>query len=152
MHCRRGHATYLHEIGARFRFPVKHNQPGAYTALDAPPWALTPIGHRSVEHGHGRTVTRTIQVLPTPADLPFPHLNQVWLIERYTHDTTGAPIGAVAQLSLTSLTPPRPTPPRSPNSSNTTGTSSRFTGSATPSTTKTTPAPEPATDPTSWPP
>lgn len=25
-----------------------------------------------------------------PADLSFPHVNQVWLIERYTHDPTGA--------------------------------------------------------------
>lgn len=110
LHCQRGHATYLHEIGARFCFPVKHNQPGVFTALDALPWAQTPIGHRSVEHGHGRTVTRTIQVLPAPTDLPFPHVNQVWLIERYTHDTTGALIGAVAQLGLTSLTPTQADP------------------------------------------
>ena len=112
LHCQRAHATYLHERGAQFCFPVKHNQPGVYTALDALPWTQTPIGHRRVEHGHGRTVTRTIQVLPAPADLPFPHVNQVWLIERYTHDTTGALIGAVAQLGLTSLTPAQADPPR----------------------------------------
>jgi predicted transposase YbfD/YdcC len=110
LHCQRGHATYLHNLGAQFCFPVKHNQPGVYTALDALPWAQTPIGHRSVEHSHGRTVTRTIQVLPAPKDLPFPHVNQVWLIERYTHDTTGALIGAVAQLGLTSLTPAQADP------------------------------------------
>lgn len=112
LHCQRGHATYLRERGAQFCFPVKHNQPGVYTAIDALPWAQTPIGHRSVEHGHGRTVTRTIQVLPTPADLPFPHVNQVWLIERYTHDTTGALLNAVAQLGLTSLTPAQAGPAR----------------------------------------
>lgn len=103
LHCQRTHATYLHEIGAQFCFPVKHNQPGVYAALDTLPWAQTPIGHHRVEHGHGRTVTRTIRVLPAPADLPFPHVNQVWLIERYTYDNTGTLIGAVAQLGLTSL-------------------------------------------------
>ncbi len=112
LHCQRGHATYLHNLGAQFCFPVKHNQPGVYTALDALAWAQTPIGHRSVEHGHGRTLTRTIQVLPTPADLPFPHVNQVWLIERYTHDTTGGLLSAVAQLGLTSLTPAQASPAR----------------------------------------
>jgi predicted transposase YbfD/YdcC len=111
LHCQRAHATYLHERGAQFCFPVKHNQPGVYTALDALPWAQTPIGHRGIEHGHGRTVTRTIQVLPAPADLPFPHVNQVWLIERYTHDTTGDLISAIAQLGLTSLTPTQADPP-----------------------------------------
>jgi predicted transposase YbfD/YdcC len=112
LHCQRSHATYLHKIGAQFCFPVKHNQPGLYVALDALPWAQTPIGHRHVEHGHGRTVTRTIQVLPAPPDLPFPHVNQVWLIECYTHDSTGVLISAVAQLGLSSLTPTRADPAR----------------------------------------
>jgi len=30
--------------------------------------------------GHGRITTRTIQVLPGPDDLPFPHVSQVFLI------------------------------------------------------------------------
>ncbi|MGQ0483700.1 MAG: ISAs1 family transposase [Pseudonocardia sp.] len=105
LHCQRGHASYLHEKGAQFCFPVKHNQPGVYTALDALPWAQTPIGHRRIDRGHGRGVTRTIQVLPAPpADLPFPHVNQVWLVERYTHNSAGTLTDAVAQLGLTSLT------------------------------------------------
>jgi predicted transposase YbfD/YdcC len=112
LHCQRGHATSLHKIGAQFCFPVKHNQPGVYTALDALPWTQTPLGHRHVERGHARTVTRTIQVLPAPADLPFPHVSQVWLIERYTHDHTGRLLGAVAQLGLTSLTAAQADPAR----------------------------------------
>ena len=112
LHCQRGHATSLHTIGAQFCFPVKHNQPGVYTALDALDWTQTPIGHRHVERGHARVVTRTIQVLPAPEDLPFPHVNQVWLIERYTHDTTGRLVGAVAQLGLTSLTAAQADPAR----------------------------------------
>ena len=70
---------------------VKRNQPGLYAALDALPWADTPIAHRDVDTGHGRITTRTIQTLPAPADLPFPHVNQVWLIERYVTDPTGTP-------------------------------------------------------------
>jgi len=110
LHCQRSHATYLHEIGAQFCFPVKHNQPGVYAALDALDWAQASIGHHTVDHGHGRTVTRTIQVLPAPADLPFPHVNQVWLIERNTHDSAGTLVGAVAQLGLTSLAPTQADP------------------------------------------
>jgi hypothetical protein len=49
-------------------------------------------------------------VLPAPANLPFPHINQVWLIERYTHDPAGTPLSAVAALGLTNL----PTHPGTP--------------------------------------
>ena len=57
-----------------------------------------------------RVTTRTIRVLPAPADLPFPHVNQVWLIERYVTDPTGTPRSAVAALGVTSLTDTRATP------------------------------------------
>ena len=49
-------------------------------------------------------------MLPAPADLPFPHVNQVWLIERYVTDPTGTPVSAVAALGVTSLTDTRATP------------------------------------------
>jgi hypothetical protein len=42
-------------------------------------------------------------VLPAPADLPFPHVNQAWLVERYITDPTGAPRSAVAALGVTNL-------------------------------------------------
>ena len=89
LHTQRGHAEYLHQRGAGFVFTCKHNQPGLYAALNALPWSQTPIAARDLDTGHGRVTTRTIQVLPAPTDLPFPHVNQVWLVERYTHDTTG---------------------------------------------------------------
>lgn len=62
LHCQRSHAEYLHQHGAGFVFTVKQNQPALYAALDALPWAEVPIGHREVDHGHGRITTRTIQV------------------------------------------------------------------------------------------
>lgn len=103
LHCQRDHATWLHERGAGFVFTAKHNQPGLFAALDALPWTDTPITHRQVDRGHGRITTRTIQVRPAPPDLPFPHVNQVWLIERYVTDTTGTPTSAIAALGVTNL-------------------------------------------------
>jgi predicted transposase YbfD/YdcC len=103
LHCQRDHATYLHQRGAGFVFTVKHNQPGLFAALDALPWTDTPVAHRQTDRGHGRITTRTIQTLPAPPDLPFPHVEQVWLIERYVTDTAGIPTSAIAALGVTNL-------------------------------------------------
>ncbi|MFG1861087.1 hypothetical protein [Microbispora bryophytorum] len=73
-----------------------------YDALDALPWRDAPIAHHSTHKGHGRITTRTIQVLPAPPDLPFPHVNQVWLIERHVTATDGTPLSAIAQLGIAS--------------------------------------------------
>lgn len=110
LHCQRTHAEYLHERGASFVFTAKHNQPALFAALDALPWADTPICHRDIDRDHGRTTTRTIQVRPAPDDLPFPHVNQVWLVERYVHDPTGTPLSAIAALGVTGLTDQQVTP------------------------------------------
>jgi DDE_Tnp_1-associated/Transposase DDE domain len=110
LHSQRSHAQYLHDHGAEFVLTVKQNQPTLYAALDALPWADTPIAARHVDTSHGRVTTRTIQTLPAPADLPFPHVNQVWLIERYVTDTAGTSRSAVAALGVTSLTTARATP------------------------------------------
>jgi predicted transposase YbfD/YdcC len=110
LHTQRAHADYLHERGAGFVFTCKHNQPRLFAALDALPWAQTPIAARQVDRGHGRVTTRTIQVMPAPADLPFPHVNQVWLIERYVTALDGTPSSAVAALGVTNLTAHTTTP------------------------------------------
>jgi len=52
-----------------------------------------------------RITTRTIQVLPAPKNLPFPHVNQVSLIERYTTDPAGTPLSALTALGVASPTP-----------------------------------------------
>jgi predicted transposase YbfD/YdcC len=103
LHTQRDHATHLRSRGAHFVFTAKHNQPGLFAALDALPWAEAPIAARHLDTGHGRRTTRTIQVLPAPEDLPFPHVNQVWLIERYVCDPNGEPLSAIAALGVTSL-------------------------------------------------
>jgi predicted transposase YbfD/YdcC len=110
LHTQRAHAHYLHERGAGFVFTAKQNQPRLFAALDSLPWAQVPIAVRDVDTSHGRITTRTIQVLPAPTDLPFPHVNQVWLIERYTSDPAGKPLTAVAALGVTNLNTDRATP------------------------------------------
>ncbi|MDQ3988867.1 MAG: ISAs1 family transposase, partial [Actinomycetota bacterium] len=89
---------------------VKQNQPTLYAVLNALPSADTPIAARHVDTAHGRVTTCTIQTLPAPADLPFPHVNQVWLIERYVTGTPTSAVAAVAALGVTSLTTTRATP------------------------------------------
>jgi hypothetical protein len=76
-------ADRIHERGGEFVLPVKENRRALSDALDALPWDQVPVAHTATDKGHGRITTRTIQVLPAPDDLPFPHVSQVFLIERY---------------------------------------------------------------------
>ena len=61
LHTQRAHADYLHERGAGFVFTCKQNQPRLFAALDALPWAQTPIAARQVDRGHGRVTRRAIR-------------------------------------------------------------------------------------------
>lgn len=110
LHTVKATADLIHRRGGQFVFPVKENRQSLFDALNALPWNQTPIAYSSVDSGHGRITRRTIQVRPAPADLPFPHVNQVWLIERYVTDTAGIPIGAAAQLGVASHTATQATP------------------------------------------
>ena len=98
-------ADHIHERGGEFVFPVKENRRALFDALDALPWGQVPIAHTVTDKGHGRITTRTIQVLPAPEDLPFPHVSQVFLIERYVTGLHGQPISAVAALGVASPQP-----------------------------------------------
>ncbi|MGH3615440.1 MAG: hypothetical protein ACRDRK_23145 [Pseudonocardia sp.] len=77
---------------------VKANTPTLFAALDALDRAAVPIGHHATETGHGRTERRTIAVMDAPDHIRaiFPHLAQVFLIERY-----------VTRRPLAALPPPR---------------------------------------------
>jgi predicted transposase YbfD/YdcC len=110
LHTQRKHARYLHGRDADFAFCVKDNQPGLFAALDVLPWSDTPITHSATSRGHGRIETRTLQVRPAPPDLPFPHVQQVFLVERAVTTTTGTPLSNVAILGVTSMNPSRGTP------------------------------------------
>lgn len=49
-------------------------------------------------------------MLPAPEDLPFPHVSQVFLIERYVTSLHGQPIPAVAALGVASPKPEQADP------------------------------------------
>jgi predicted transposase YbfD/YdcC len=102
LHTVKATAELIRSRGGHFVLPVKENRGTLFDALDALPWQTIPITHSSTEAGHGRITTRTIQVQPAPPDLPFPHVAQIWLIERYVTTTDGTPISAAAQLGLAS--------------------------------------------------
>jgi predicted transposase YbfD/YdcC len=101
LHTVKATADLIHQQGGHFVLPVKENRAALFDALDALPWATTAVGYESTEAGHGRTTRRTIRVLPAPPGLPFPHVNQVWLIERYVTASDGKQ-SAAAQLGVTS--------------------------------------------------
>ena len=65
-----------------------------------------------MERGHGRIDVRTIKTLPPTGRIAelFPHVRQVFLVERYSYGTDGELLGAVAVLGITSLPPDRPAP------------------------------------------
>jgi len=101
---------YLHRRGAGFILPAKDNQPGLFDALDALPWHDVPVTRAATGRGHGRIETRTIQVLPAPGDLPFPHVSQAYLIERHVTALNGQPLSDIAALGVTSLAATRAGP------------------------------------------
>lgn len=104
LHTVKATADYIHRRGGFFLLPVKENRAALYAACDALPWASTPIAHQYTQRGHGRITRRTIRVLPAPQDLPFPHVKQVYLIERYVTDTAGQSPSAAAAIGVTNLT------------------------------------------------
>jgi predicted transposase YbfD/YdcC len=107
LHTVKATARLIHEGGGEFVFPVKENRRSLFDAIDVLPWKNVPIAHAATDKGHGRITTRTIQVLPAPDGLPFPHVSQVFLIERYVTDLQGRPVSAVAALGVASPEPER---------------------------------------------
>ena len=92
MQTQRKHARWLREEkNAHFVFPVLDNQPTVFDCLDALDWASVPVTAWSVDEDRGRHELRTIQVLPAPAGLNFPHVAQVLLIERPSRSRARVP-------------------------------------------------------------
>jgi predicted transposase YbfD/YdcC len=151
LHTVKATADFICEAGGEFVLPVKENRKALFDALDGLPWHQVPIAHSATDRGHGRITTRTIQVLSAPEDLPFPHVSQVLLIERYVSDLDGSPVSAVAALGVASPPPPTgPVPPTWPATCANTGRSRHCIGCATPFIKKTNPRSEPDQGPESW--
>ncbi len=110
LHTVKATASHIHQRGGEFVLPVKENRRTLFDALDALPWGQVPIAHTATDKAHGRITTRTIQVLPAPDRLPFPHVSQVFLIERYVTGLHGQPISAAAALGVASPDPEQADP------------------------------------------
>jgi predicted transposase YbfD/YdcC len=109
LHTQRTHATFLREVKhADFILPVLENQPRLFDQLDQLDWKAVPVAARTEDRGRGRHEVRTIQVQPAPPGLRFPHVAQVFLVERKT--TRKARTTYQAVLYVTSLTPEQATP------------------------------------------
>jgi predicted transposase YbfD/YdcC len=103
MHCQRDNAQFLRTVkNAHFIFPALENQPTLYRQLDRLDWRSVPVTACTVDSDRGRHEIRTIQVLPVPVGVCFPHVGQVFLIER-TITAKGATTYQ-AMLYVTSLT------------------------------------------------
>jgi predicted transposase YbfD/YdcC len=102
IHTQRSHASYLvEERGADYVLIVKANQPNLFAQLDALNWDLLPL-HTNKNIGHGRVERRTIRIQPAPESIDFPHVAQVFLIERYVTDVSSGKKSAIAVLGITS--------------------------------------------------
>jgi DDE_Tnp_1-associated len=105
MHTQREHTRLIDAAGAFYVFTIGENQPLLFAAADALPWQSVAGEAWTVDRGHGRVDARTIKTLPPTRGISelFPHVRQVFLVERYSYGTDGKLLGAVAVLGVTSL-------------------------------------------------
>jgi predicted transposase YbfD/YdcC len=99
----RANARFLRKVKkAHFVFPALDNQPTLHRQLDGLDWKAVPVTARTEDRDRGRVEIRTLQVLPAPAGLRFPHVKQVFLIERTVVEN--GETSYQAMLYVTSLT------------------------------------------------
>ena len=109
MQTQRANTRFLRQQkNAHFIFPVLDNQPTLFDRLDALDWKSVPLTASTADHDRGRHEVRTIQVLDAPEDLNFPHIQQVFLIERTVTDNGRTSYQAM--LYVTSLTAEQASP------------------------------------------
>ena len=107
MHTQREHALLIERKGAYAVLTIGENQPRLFAAADALCWSSVAVEAWTVDRGHGRIDVRVIKTLPPTALIAalFPHVRQVFLVERHSYGTDGSLLGAVAVLGITSLPP-----------------------------------------------
>lgn len=83
LHTQRDNAIFLRQTKhAHFVFQVLGNQPNLFAQLDALGWDKVPVAVRTEARDRGRHEVRTIRVLDAPDGVLFPHVAQVFLVER----------------------------------------------------------------------
>jgi predicted transposase YbfD/YdcC len=107
MHTQREHARQIAARDAYFVFTIGENQPGLFAAADALCWKSVAVEDWTADRGHGRIDVRTIKTMPATGRIAalFPHVRQMFLVERYSYGADGTLLGAVAVLGITSLPP-----------------------------------------------
>jgi predicted transposase YbfD/YdcC len=107
MHTQREHARQIAARDAYFVFTIGENQPRLFDAADALCWKSVAAEAWTVDRGHGRVDVRVIKTMPATERIRdlFPHVRQVFLVERYSYGPDGELLGAVAVLGITSLAP-----------------------------------------------
>jgi predicted transposase YbfD/YdcC len=109
----------VEQFGAHYCLSIKENQPRLYAAVAALDFDTHEIDHETREAGHGRIERRTIKAMDAPEHVKalYPHVQQVFLIDRYTTRTVRRRKKSgsrrfvrqevrthIAQLGLTSMT------------------------------------------------
>ena len=109
MQTQRANVRFLRKVKhAHFVFPALDNQPALHRRLDGLDWKAVPVTARTEDRDRGRVEIRTLQVLPAPAGLRFPHVRQVFLIERTVVEK--GETSYQAMLYVTSLTAKQASP------------------------------------------
>lgn len=101
------HARYLVGRGAHYVFYTKGNQPTLDALVRGYSWEIAPVRHSESDTGHGRTETRTMKILLPAREIRerFPHVRQIFRIERTTVREHGADPTVVRAYGVTSLGP-----------------------------------------------
>ena len=106
MHCQKDHADYLVLArGAHYILTVKGNQPVLRNQLKALPWTDVPVGHTSIDRGHGRVEQRSLKVVAVSTGILFPHAAQAIQLTRKTRKLTGKKWRTEVVYAITSLDP-----------------------------------------------
>jgi len=71
-----------------------------------------PPAHTETDRGHGRIERRTIQTASPPQGVTFPHLAQLFVIQRRVADLRGQPRFTELAYGITSLAPTQADPAR----------------------------------------
>ncbi len=107
MQTQTSHAQWLLARGAHYILYTKGNQPTLHDQVRDYPWQRAPVRHTETGTRHGRTETRTLKILLPASEIRarFPHVKQIFQIQRTTARTRGTDPSVVQAYGVTSLGP-----------------------------------------------
>jgi predicted transposase YbfD/YdcC len=107
MQTQTSHARWLVARGAHYVFCTKGNQPTLHDQVRDYPWQHAPIRHHETVTRHGRTETRTLKILLPACEIRarFPHVRQIFQVQRTTVRTHGTQPSGREAYGVTSLGP-----------------------------------------------